>query len=256
MLFRRIAEHVRDQNWTAIGIDFVIVVTGVFLGIQLGNWNDERADQQRGQDYLERIVADLDADLRVYDQQIQFWSNVSDYGRDAITYADQGDAGNKSQWQLLLAFFQASQFGGFYSTDTTYEELKSAGELGLIDDVTLRDQLASYYRGSDNSILSERTRYREHVRGTIPTDVQSYIWDNCFGWNADAEQMVRDCDPPISEDRAREIVDRIIADEQLIEDLRYSMSTLEIGSKAAALGIEQARDLRELVIEQMDGKAP
>jgi hypothetical protein len=35
MILRRITQHVREQNWTAIAIDFVIVVTGVFIGIGL-----------------------------------------------------------------------------------------------------------------------------------------------------------------------------------------------------------------------------
>lgn len=42
MLLRRIIEHVKAQNWTAIAIDFVIVVVGVFIGIQVSNWNDAR----------------------------------------------------------------------------------------------------------------------------------------------------------------------------------------------------------------------
>ena len=33
MLLRRVMEHVRDQNWAAVAIDFVIVVVGVFIGI-------------------------------------------------------------------------------------------------------------------------------------------------------------------------------------------------------------------------------
>jgi hypothetical protein len=42
MLLRRIIEHVKVQNWTAIVIDFVIVVVGVFIGIQVSNWNEGR----------------------------------------------------------------------------------------------------------------------------------------------------------------------------------------------------------------------
>ena len=42
MLLRRIIEHVKAQNWFAVGIDFVIVVVGVFIGIQVANWNDAR----------------------------------------------------------------------------------------------------------------------------------------------------------------------------------------------------------------------
>ncbi|XUU61248.1 hypothetical protein ACRAQ6_02960 [Erythrobacter sp. HA6-11] len=55
MILRRITQHVRDQNWAAIAIDFVIVVTGVFLGIQIGNWNAGRLEQAN----YERALVDL-----------------------------------------------------------------------------------------------------------------------------------------------------------------------------------------------------
>ena len=41
MLLRRVTEHVKSQNWFAVWLDFVIVVVGVFLGIQIGNWNED-----------------------------------------------------------------------------------------------------------------------------------------------------------------------------------------------------------------------
>jgi len=63
MILRRITQHVQDQNWTAIAIDFVIVVVGVFIGIQVSNWN---AGQSARHDYrmaLERYAAEIDANL-------------------------------------------------------------------------------------------------------------------------------------------------------------------------------------------------
>ncbi len=59
MLLRRVIEHVKAQNWTAVGLDFVIVVVGVFIGIQVANWNEARQDQER----LQRIIAALKADM-------------------------------------------------------------------------------------------------------------------------------------------------------------------------------------------------
>lgn len=47
MLLRSISQHVKDQNWFAVGIDFVIVVIGVFIGIQVANWNEARAEKDR-----------------------------------------------------------------------------------------------------------------------------------------------------------------------------------------------------------------
>jgi hypothetical protein len=42
MLLRRVIENVKAQTWLAVSLDFVIVVVGVFIGIQVANWNDAR----------------------------------------------------------------------------------------------------------------------------------------------------------------------------------------------------------------------
>ena len=39
MILSRVIEHVRKQHWTAVFLDFVIVVMGVFIDIQVSNWN-------------------------------------------------------------------------------------------------------------------------------------------------------------------------------------------------------------------------
>jgi hypothetical protein len=61
MILRRITEHVKAQNWFAVAIDFVIVVIGVFIGIQVSNWNEARADRNREQVLIERVAADFEA---------------------------------------------------------------------------------------------------------------------------------------------------------------------------------------------------
>jgi hypothetical protein len=38
---RRVTGHVQKQDWFAVGVDFAIVVVGVFVGIQVSNWIDE-----------------------------------------------------------------------------------------------------------------------------------------------------------------------------------------------------------------------
>jgi len=231
MLLRRVIEHFRKQEWTAIAIDFVIVVVGVFIGIQVANWNEARADRARAHAYLERIHDDLEADLANYSDRMAFWAHVSDYGRTGLAYADTRQAGDHSQWDLLLAYFQASQVAEFFTTDATYEELKSAGELGLIADLDLRNALARYYTNAGNPALTERPAYRMHVRGVIPIDVQTYIWGNCYDSTMNGEQQFRDCPSPIDQARAASIVDAIARDEALMGELRYWMSTMTVAAR-------------------------
>ena len=230
MLLRRFIVHVKGQEWTAIAIDFVIVVAGVFIGIQVANWNEARVDDARATNYLERIQNDLQADLNNYRDRIRFWAAVSDYGSDGLAYADSGQAGAKTQWQLLLAYFQASQVAEFVTTGTTYEELKSAGELGLITNIELRNALGTYYTNAGNPALSERPVYRENVRGIIPLGVQTYIWTSCYSTNEQAKQELLECASPVSEERAAEIVNAIRNDKSLMSELRYWMSTMHVAS--------------------------
>ena len=47
MILRRVTEHVKAQNWFAVAIDFVIVVVGVFIGIQVRTGMRRVATAQR-----------------------------------------------------------------------------------------------------------------------------------------------------------------------------------------------------------------
>ena len=59
MLLRRVIKHVRNQEWTAIGIDFLIVVVGVFVGLQVSNWSAARDTDRQSAVFTERLTADL-----------------------------------------------------------------------------------------------------------------------------------------------------------------------------------------------------
>lgn len=59
MLLRRIITHVKDQNWFAVVLDFVIVVLGILIAFQITNW----ADNAREQNNLDEAEIILKEDL-------------------------------------------------------------------------------------------------------------------------------------------------------------------------------------------------
>lgn len=63
MILRRITEHVRTQNWFAVMLDFVIVVVGVFIGIQVSNWNDAQARLADERVVIERLITEYNVNL-------------------------------------------------------------------------------------------------------------------------------------------------------------------------------------------------
>lgn len=46
MILRRLAISLKEQNWTAIAIEFVLLVAGVFLGIQAQQWQLGREERR------------------------------------------------------------------------------------------------------------------------------------------------------------------------------------------------------------------
>ena len=43
MLLRSMTQHVKDQNWFAVGLDFLIVIVGILIAFQITDWHEERA---------------------------------------------------------------------------------------------------------------------------------------------------------------------------------------------------------------------
>ena len=92
MILRRLSQSLKEQNWAAIWIEFILLVAGVFLGIQVANWNATRVDEVRAKAYLERIKDNLNTDLQSIQRRDVFWRQVIAYGDQAIRYAETGEA--------------------------------------------------------------------------------------------------------------------------------------------------------------------
>ncbi len=63
MILRRITQHMKDQNWLAVGLDFVIVVLGVLFALMAEQWlrSGQQRSDLRGAEFA--INADLFTNL-------------------------------------------------------------------------------------------------------------------------------------------------------------------------------------------------
>ena len=136
MILRRVIEHTRKQEWTAIFIDLVIVVVGVFIGIQVSNWNIERETNRRAAVFTERLKADLRVEAWGYDYLIEYNKDIL-ANTERVLAAMSGDA-PMSDEQFVIAAYRASQYSSNDRRRATYDELISTGTIGLIADQKLR----------------------------------------------------------------------------------------------------------------------
>jgi len=84
MRLRRVTQNVKDQNWFAVFLDFLIVVSGVYIGIQLGNWNETRQVRGSFEQAQQRFLAENQANLKATDGFLERLDSGLDLARSAI----------------------------------------------------------------------------------------------------------------------------------------------------------------------------
>jgi len=168
MILRRVIKHVQDQDWTAITIDLVIVVVGVYIGIQAQTWNTERENRAIEHQYL----------MSLHDQ---LWNMIGDNEGRVASFHDQLDALNEvtdkfegmdEAMQLghrhCIAIARSHIYVGRIVVPPTIQELLSTGRLQLIRNGEVRLAIVSYSQAvegmrqlntdiqSDRVVLSRR----------------------------------------------------------------------------------------------------
>jgi hypothetical protein len=162
MLLRRIIAHFRKQEWTAIGIDFVIVVIGVFVGIQVANWNEARLEAQREVTYLvalqgdfRAVIAELEHDIARYDDIANSMTFLLEQSRMAEPDASL-DALNEAAG-LLIAM------EGTSIVSATYSNLTGSGDLAIIRSQELKNSMSSFFGRYDVVVLVSNTHEMQLV---------------------------------------------------------------------------------------------
>jgi hypothetical protein len=238
MATTRLLQRLREHDWLAAAIEFVIVVVGILLALQVGNWNQDRVDRERGARLAVRLEAELGSDIAAMDEAIAFWKKVGAFGEDAMAHSETGARVDGDAWKTVIAYYQASQLFPFELEDTTFLEMRDTGGLALIADESLRKRIADYYRmggaGLRASILFHRPEYRVEIRGLTPWRVQEYIWSNCFRQQHGMSQQLIDCASPLDAVDAAKLLDAYRASPTLLAHLREWMSTMKVSAIVVA----------------------
>lgn len=144
MILRRLSQSLKEQNWVAIWLEFVLLVVGVFLGIEVANWNDARRDREAEAIYLDR----LDREIR------QILPEV-DSSRDEVVetlaridqvwdFLDTGMGAQALGGKHCAALATSHIFADTIFYPTTIKELIATGRIVLIRDNAIRTAILSF----------------------------------------------------------------------------------------------------------------
>ncbi len=141
MLLRRIISNVGKQNWPAVGLELMIVVIGVFLGLQAQEWSKRRTDQRKERAYLGRLAVDFESIETHLENCLDVYRD-SIAAIDAVTKALSTPNQAPDGFDITVIRMTAGDLPAGRSA--TFVELISTGDLSLLRDQGLRKALIAY----------------------------------------------------------------------------------------------------------------
>lgn len=178
MILRRLATSIRKQDWFAVVIETLIVVMGVYLGIQLGNWNAARADRAEGQQLVVRLYEEMTISLENEADCMTYMEENLDRARsiyEELRTRQQGEGGEEA---FRKRFMEIGPWTDLCPIRATLDQLVG-GQIALVDDARLKDQIlqfADYLDGSDTSVSNLGSVYMSALQG-IYSHVD-FAWDD------------------------------------------------------------------------------
>jgi hypothetical protein len=104
MLLRRFVKHITDQNWFAVGLDVIIVISGIFIGMQLNEWDEKRIEKQQEQIFLTQLKVDIVHVISSIDYAKQQHTSFIEHGKLALRYLRGEEIFEKYQHEIEGAF--------------------------------------------------------------------------------------------------------------------------------------------------------
>jgi hypothetical protein len=115
-------------------LEVVVVVVGLFIGLQVDDWNESRKDHQREELYLARVFDELAADIEETSYGIEIAERRRDMGRLLLTALDDPQLVVQDPFAFFIAIEQADYTFHPLINNFSFQELQFAGEFGIIRD--------------------------------------------------------------------------------------------------------------------------
>lgn len=181
MILRKLAEAIRRQDWFTVVVEVLIVVIGIFIGLQVDDWNQLRKGRILEREYLERLFSDLNGSI----EDFVYYSNWDLRRLERQYVVLQSLRSGVLREEDRAGFADGLAMAGIHNPPRrrwgTVEELISTGNISLISDVKFRSALLA---SDSHYTRNERiARAAEDRIATLRPDVTRRVDIRAFNLN-------------------------------------------------------------------------
>jgi len=232
MILRRIADALRTQNWFTVIVEVLVVVIGIFLGLQVTEWNESRKERVEEREYLGRLHDDIQTQIEQMGYREDYFQVANDDIQIVRAYLTSPDATTSPPARLVAAFYNSTVIYPFKPFSITYEELINTGKIQILRNIKLRSYIAQYFYDTEPLLnawnIENDNDYRNLIRSVVPSEIQNLAAQTCEHSVDGITFLKADCILDIDETLAANILADLRAKSSVLEFATLNQSKLNI----------------------------
>lgn len=179
MILRRLADAISGQNWITVVIEVLIVVIGIFVGLQVDDWNQTRKERAAEQRYLERLVVEFAENRDGATSRAEAHEGRARILEALFRYASGSNPEPPAMGEVARALCRWHILPSFRLSTGTYDELVATGNLRLIRSDQLRNLLLEAH--SEHDLVRRQTGLFGDTIRELAAPLRAYLdWAPLF----------------------------------------------------------------------------
>lgn len=237
MLLKRLAQGIRSRDWFTVFVELMVLIVGVFLGLQVDDWNQRRLDRIEEQYYLDRLGRDLERSLSEQETLLEgAWTNFED-ALAIQKVLEARELGDMTAREFKERIGSIRGIPRSMLVTATIEELMAGGKASLLRSNELREQLAAFVEW-----YSDQERSDDYVSSVI---IDAY--------NRQSHFMAPEWTDPTSPPKWSADLDELMNDPDAVSTMRQLANAYWIRWRDLRRLNRKTRDIYELLIKVSDG---
>ncbi|MFN3237403.1 MAG: hypothetical protein ACE37D_10105 [Pseudomonadales bacterium] len=173
MIFSRVKDHVSNRNYGLMMLEFMILVFGFALSLQVNEWQNDREDRELELQYLERLEDDFSVSTEAIDNSIEQLNESLVRLESGLTILAKNRREEDDYLGLFSALQSSSLTGSFPVNFVTFEELKDTGNMRVIESTELRERLGRVWQ--KHLSITRISEIRNMLRGNTFPVITRYV---------------------------------------------------------------------------------
>jgi len=149
MILRRFMKHVTDQNWFAVGLDVLVVITGIFLGMQVTEWNEGRKERIQETIFMNRLHSEVIEGKAIFQTDFEMMEATKQRLDEVLNSFYDPQAKTVLDKTHCYAIFASHIYVQRAVTLPSLTELLASGQLSTIKNDPLKKAMVGYLLGRD-----------------------------------------------------------------------------------------------------------